>query len=269
MLNKKQSETKLCKHCQTAIPKKAKVCPQCRRKQGGFLQWFIIIIVVIIIMMSMCGKKEENNADSSSDKQIQVNETENRADNENNGEISDSDFDVKEYIYENTIGDTLYFVIVKNNSNQNVSVSANATAKDANGNSIGADDMSIDIIGVGETSIGCFYFDGVTGVEKVECNIKYKKESYYTPIINSLSVEQTLNKTNVILSVTNNAEEPARFVEATALFLDAENNVVWYDSKSITDDDLEIKSSDTISAQLDVYGEYDHAEIYYVGKSWK
>ena len=32
-----QNETKVCKHCQTEIPKKAKVCPNCRKKQGGLI----------------------------------------------------------------------------------------------------------------------------------------------------------------------------------------------------------------------------------------
>lgn len=42
-------ETKLCKHCQTEIPKKAKVCPQCRKKQGGIGKWIIIAVFVLLI----------------------------------------------------------------------------------------------------------------------------------------------------------------------------------------------------------------------------
>lgn len=38
-----KSETKLCKYCQTEIPAKAKICPNCRKKQGGatsgLLRW--------------------------------------------------------------------------------------------------------------------------------------------------------------------------------------------------------------------------------------
>ena len=30
-----KKETKVCKHCQSEIPAKAKVCPNCRKKQGG------------------------------------------------------------------------------------------------------------------------------------------------------------------------------------------------------------------------------------------
>lgn len=266
---KDTNETKLCKHCQTEIPKKAKVCPQCRKKQGGKLKWVVAIIAILVIVISMSGKKDDSEkaVEDGENKQMQVAETENRTDVENNEEISDSDFDVQEYIYENTIGDTLYFVVVKNNSKQNVSFTANATAKDSSGNSIGAADMSIEMIGAGETSIGLFYFDGVTGIDKVEYSKKYSKESHYVPAISQLSVEQTTNEENVILSVTNNADVPAKFVEAYALFFDSENKVVRYDSKYVTDDDSEIKSGDTISVQLDARGEYDHVEVYYTGRS--
>lgn len=48
-------DTKLCKHCQTTIPKKAKVCPQCRKKQGGKLKWIVIAVIAILIIGSAAG----------------------------------------------------------------------------------------------------------------------------------------------------------------------------------------------------------------------
>lgn len=60
-------ETKLCKHCQSEMPKKAKVCPQCRRKQGGKLKWIIIgIVVVLIIGMAAGGGDDESKQASES-----------------------------------------------------------------------------------------------------------------------------------------------------------------------------------------------------------
>ena len=43
--------TKLCKYCQTEIPKKARVCPNCRRKlaPGGCLMAFLIFVTLVII----------------------------------------------------------------------------------------------------------------------------------------------------------------------------------------------------------------------------
>lgn len=81
-------ETKLCKHCQTEIPKKAKVCPNCRKKQGGIGKW-IVIVVVVLLLLTMCG------SDGDSDDNNSVNNTgtvENNADaNDSNKETNSKD----------------------------------------------------------------------------------------------------------------------------------------------------------------------------------
>lgn len=59
----KKMETKLCKHCQTEIPKKAKVCPNCRKKQGGIVKWIIIAILIVGIIGSM-GNSEDTTTSS-------------------------------------------------------------------------------------------------------------------------------------------------------------------------------------------------------------
>jgi hypothetical protein len=38
-------------HCQSEIPKKAKVCPNCRKKQGGIMKFVLIAVVVIVIII--------------------------------------------------------------------------------------------------------------------------------------------------------------------------------------------------------------------------
>ncbi len=54
-MGKEKPATKVCKHCKTEIPYGAKVCPQCRKKQGGVLKWVIIAIVVIGIIGAAAG----------------------------------------------------------------------------------------------------------------------------------------------------------------------------------------------------------------------
>lgn len=54
-------ETKLCKYCQTEIPKKAKVCPNCRRKQSGKLKWILIVLAAIVIINIIGGGDDESN----------------------------------------------------------------------------------------------------------------------------------------------------------------------------------------------------------------
>lgn len=62
-MENKEQETKLCKHCQTEIPKKAKVCPNCRKKQGGIGKWIAVAIVVLLIIgVSAGGGDEEEKA---------------------------------------------------------------------------------------------------------------------------------------------------------------------------------------------------------------
>lgn len=61
-------ETKICKHCQSEIPAKAKVCPNCRKKQGGMGCLGVILLVVGILiflfafigMMGGSGSKDKN-----------------------------------------------------------------------------------------------------------------------------------------------------------------------------------------------------------------
>ena len=40
-------KTKICKHCKMEIPAGAKICPHCRKKQGGKLKWVVLAVVVI------------------------------------------------------------------------------------------------------------------------------------------------------------------------------------------------------------------------------
>lgn len=52
-------ETKLCKHCQTEIPKKAKVCPNCKKKQGGIVKWIVIAVIVLLLIGAMGGSDDD------------------------------------------------------------------------------------------------------------------------------------------------------------------------------------------------------------------
>ena len=243
----------------------------------------IICIATLLAMLCACGEvsnsgndKTISSTDSTMDNRGESSQTvvfDNRNINSNASDgdspakitVSDKDFEVIDYLYEDSLS-SRYFLIITNNSEATVSIFANGIAKDANGSMIGASDLSIDVLGPGETSIGYFYFNGVSGIETVEYEMTYDTEPYYTPILSNLYTEQTINNKNVIVAVTNNGEIPAYFVEAYALFFDAENNVVDYTSRYITDDDIEIKAGKTIVAQLDTYESFDHVEVYLTGR---
>lgn len=53
---------KLCKYCRTEIPWEAKICPNCKKKQGGKVKWVIIGIVAIAIIGSVAGGNDDNDS---------------------------------------------------------------------------------------------------------------------------------------------------------------------------------------------------------------
>ena len=81
-------ETKKCKHCQSDIPKKAKVCPNCKKKQGGKLKFFLIAFLVIGIIGSAASNGEDSNestsvkTNESNTQEVTVQETANDAEEE-------------------------------------------------------------------------------------------------------------------------------------------------------------------------------------------
>ena len=55
-----QKKTKVCKYCKTEIPPDAKVCPQCRKKQGGKGKWIVLAVVVIVVLLAAIGSSGDD-----------------------------------------------------------------------------------------------------------------------------------------------------------------------------------------------------------------
>ena len=53
------AETKVCKYCQSEIPKKAKICLNCHKKQGGKGKWIVIVVVVLLVILAAAGSGED------------------------------------------------------------------------------------------------------------------------------------------------------------------------------------------------------------------
>lgn len=64
------SETKKCKHCQTDIPKKAKVCPNCRRKQGGIGKVIGIILIIFGLIGILGSGSDSSEAGNTNDNSV-------------------------------------------------------------------------------------------------------------------------------------------------------------------------------------------------------
>lgn len=59
-------ETKKCKYCQSEIDKKAKVCPNCRKKQGGKGKFIVLGIIVFFIIVAVLTSNSDDTSKSAS-----------------------------------------------------------------------------------------------------------------------------------------------------------------------------------------------------------
>ena len=51
---------KKCKYCQTEIDSKAKICPNCRKKQGPkIVKWVVLGLLALIIVACVAGGGED------------------------------------------------------------------------------------------------------------------------------------------------------------------------------------------------------------------
>lgn len=75
MNNTNLKNSKKCKHCQSEIDPKAKICPNCRKKQG-MPKWiiFLIIVVILVVFASSTGDNEDGNANSSTSGNVEQSE---------------------------------------------------------------------------------------------------------------------------------------------------------------------------------------------------
>ena len=73
---KVNQETKLCKHCQSEIPKKAKVCPVCRKKQPNKVGAIVGgVIVLLIIIGAIGGGNDSSSSNKTTNETPKVEET--------------------------------------------------------------------------------------------------------------------------------------------------------------------------------------------------
>ena len=78
-MSEQQEKTKICKYCQSEIPVKAKICPNCRKKQKGKGRLILLIIVVLIVIIAILSN---NNSDDK--KQLSSNTPTNTSQEANN-----------------------------------------------------------------------------------------------------------------------------------------------------------------------------------------
>lgn len=75
-MSKEKPSTKICKHCKSEIPYEAKVCPQCRKKQGsGCLVKILIGVIALIIVCVLLFGSDDSDTTSESTQDVQESTT--------------------------------------------------------------------------------------------------------------------------------------------------------------------------------------------------
>ena len=65
-MKKEETGTKLCRHCKTEIAADAKICPNCRKKQGLSGCLIIVIVVVVLAVLGAVSGGSNSGGDSAS-----------------------------------------------------------------------------------------------------------------------------------------------------------------------------------------------------------
>ena len=159
---------------------------------------------------------------------------------------------------------TFHFVIVKNNTDKTLNVTANSKAYTADGSLVSVDDAEFDALASGCTSIITEMFDTDAEIAYCDTEILTKTDGWYESVIQDLSYTETLIKDGAIYEVTNNGDKAAKFVQGYAIFFNGNEPVDW-DYTYFTDDDSELKPGKSISKQLNCSETFDRVEFYLDG----
>ena len=155
------------------------------------------------------------------------------------------------------------FLVIKNNSEYNLDITANVTFYNEAGELVGAKSTSQEAVESGYDTI--LYFMPDEAFVTMEYELEVSEEEWYDCVQSDLSYESTEAKDKIILSVTNDGDEAAKFVEASVLFLNGEN-VVGFSQNYITDDDSELKPGKTIMQEMDCYEDFDSYQVFFSGR---
>lgn len=179
------------------------------------------------------------------------------------GEKALSQLDVQSYDYQ-TRWSTYVFLTIKNNSDYNLSISADVSFYDEDGNLVGAKSDSQEAVESGYETILYFTTDDENATS-IECQYSIKEENRFECVLSDLSYDVSETKDKVILSVTNNGNEPAEFVEASVLFFNGDS-VVDFRQSYINDDNFEIKPGKTVKKEIKSHEAFDSYKIFLSGR---
>lgn len=169
---------------------------------------------------------------------------------------------VTEYSYKNDWS-RYHFIEIENGSEFDLEISVAVKFYNEAGELVGAKSDSENAFEHGHKML--FYFMPDEAYATTEYEITVTEEEYYDCVLSDLSYESIPAKEKEIVSVTNNGNEAAEFVECHILFF-KDGKVVSFEWTYFTDDDSEIKPGKTITQEMDCYEPYDSYLIYFTGR---
>lgn len=170
-----------------------------------------------------------------------------------------------DYTY-SSYGYTYYFIIVKNNSKDDLSVKAEATSYGEDGEVSAFKTNDITVLAPDSSYVLEFLFSEDEPVNSLETEITASKVKYYKAGYNDLSYELKKVKKGAVVKMTNEGKSAIDFPEGTLLFL-KDGQLVGSTNTFFTDDDYELKPGDTITKEMTMYsGEFDELKFYYTGR---
>lgn len=94
---------KKCKYCQSEIDSKAKICPNCRKKQNKFPVWLRVLLafLIIIIGIGLLGEDTSTNNNNGSTNENNTNNNENKNEEKFSYEVTNSapdEYNISYYI---------------------------------------------------------------------------------------------------------------------------------------------------------------------------
>lgn len=154
------------------------------------------------------------------------------------------------------------FLVVKNNSEYDLELSAAVKFLDGEDKLIGVDDASESPVQAGTETILSLSSDAK--YDHITYELGAGIAEYGEGVVSDLSYEAEKGKKKEIVTVTNNGEDPAHSVTVYALFFKGEK-VVGHDHAYFTNDDFEIKPGKYVSKELECSKKYDAVKFYLTG----
>lgn len=171
---------------------------------------------------------------------------------------------VETYEYKDS-GKTPWVVLtIHNGSKFNLDISVELAQKDKGGNLIGVNNGSMEAVETG-CDVALRYICDAP-YDSLEYKIEAEQEEYYDCVLSSLTYKVDKAKNKAIVSVTNNGDKDAEFVEFTALFFKS-GKIVYSDTGYTIDKNDQLKAGKTEKAEANCYQDFDDVKVYLSGRA--